>query len=324
MGAGVIALGEGLHRDVPEAVYHRDPVVDPSLSSSVARIMIGRSALHARMAHPRLNPDYQELERKRDRALEIGTAAHKLMLGAGRSINVIDADDYKTKAAQAARADAYDAGNTPILRCDLEEARALVEAGRRQLADTDLADIFSDGDPELTMIWRETACWCRSRIDHLPRIVREGGHVIVPDYKTTAGSAHPDDFARTIFEQGYDVQAAFYERGLRKLIPTIRTVEFVFVVQEQEPPYALSIVGLDGMALELAGKKADLAIRMWSTCLATGKWPGYAPEISRIELPNWRAERTELNNMVLQDRLARWQSPPLDKKEQQDVRDFRV
>lgn len=320
----MIALGAGLHPDVPESVYHADPAPEPSLSSSVARIMLGRSAMHARMAHPRLNPAYREAERKRDRALEIGTVAHKMMLGAGRSVDVIDADDYKTKAAQAARAEAYDVGNSPILRPDFDEAMALVEAGRVQLADTELAGIFDDGAPELTMIWRDGPAWCRSRVDFLPDAVRDGGHIIVPDYKTTAGSAHPDDFARTIFEQGYDVQAAFYERGLRALIPAIRTVEFVFVVQEQEPPYALSIVGLDGMALELAGKKADLAIRMWSTCLATGKWPGYTPEISRVELPNWRAERTELNNMILADRLARWQSPPLDKKEQQDVRDFRV
>lgn len=321
----MIPLGAGFHPDVPEAVYHRDPAVEPSLSSSVARILLGRSALHARMAHPRLNPNWQDAEKAPGRALEIGAVAHKMMLGTGREVDIVEADDYKKKAAQEARAAAYAAGNIPILKSDLAVAQAIVTAGREQLAETELAGIFDDGDAELTMIWQEKPTWCRSRIDFLPRIVRQGGHVIVPDYKTTAGSAHPDDFARTLFEQGYDVQAAFYERGLRALIPAIRTVTFVFVVQEQEPPHALSIVGLDGQALELAAKKADLAIRMWSTCLATGRWPGYSPEISRVELPNWRAERTELNNMVLSDRLARWQSPPHN-KEQSNVegRDFRV
>jgi len=76
--------------------------------------------------------------------------------------------------------------------------RALVDAGKEQLTKTELAGIFDDGDPEVTMVWQEKnpAAWCRSRIDYLPTIVRQGGHVIVPDYKTTAGSAHPDDFAR--------------------------------------------------------------------------------------------------------------------------------
>jgi len=309
MGAGVIALGEGLHRDVPEAVYHSDPCEQASLSSSIARVLLGRSPLHAWEQHPRLNPDWQEGESGNDRARDMGSAAHALMLGIGREVTLVAKDSYKTNAAKEAAAEARSAGNIPLLQPDFDAVQALVAKGKAQLAKSELAGIFDDGDAELTMIWKDGPSWCRSRIDYLPRIVRQGGHVIVPDYKTTAGSAHPDDFARTLFEQGYDVQAAFYERGLRKLIPTLRTVEFVFVVQEQDPPHALSIVGLSGQALELAQSKVDVALRTWSLCLLNNVWPGYSPQISRIEVPNWRAERTELNNMVLLDRLARWQSP---------------
>lgn len=305
----MIALGEGLHRGVPEAVYHRDPCEQASLSSSIARVLLGRSPLHAWEQHPRLNPDWQEDEATNDRARDMGSAAHALMLGIGREVTLIPKDSYKTNAAKEAAAEARSAGNIPLLQPDFDAVQALVAKGKAQLAKSELAGIFDDGDAELTMVWKDGQSWCRSRIDFLPRIVRDGGHVIVPDYKTTAGSAHPDDFARTLFEQGYDVQAAFYERGLRKLIPTLRTVEFVFVVQEQDAPHALSIVGLSGQALELAQSKVDVALRTWSLCLLNDVWPGYSPQISRIEVPNWRAERTELNNMVLLDRLARWQSP---------------
>lgn len=304
----MITLAEGLHPDIPDDVYHADPCPHASLSSSVARIMLDRSPLHARQAHPRLNPAWT-LDDMSDRTREIGSACHALVLGKGRAVKVIEADSYRTKDAKAARDEARADGFIPLLSADYETARKIAFSAGQQLGHTELAHIFDDGDAELTAVWQEPGCWCRSRIDFLPRIVRQGGHVIVPDYKTTAGSAHPDDFSRTIFEQGYDIQAAFYERGLRKLIPTIRTVEFVFVVQEQEPPYALSIVGLDGRALELAAARADLAIRMWSTCLATDRWPGYSRKISRVELPDWRAMRTELNNSILLDRLARWQSP---------------
>jgi len=304
----MITLGAGLHPGIPDDVYHADPCEQASLSSSVARIMLDRSPLHARQAHPRLNTAWT-LDETSDRTREIGSATHALVLGQGRTVKVIEADSYRTKDAKARRDEARDAGFIPLLSADYETAQAIAFACGKQLADTELSGIFDAGDAEMTAVWQEPGAWCRSRIDFMPRIVREGGHVIVPDYKTTAGSAHPDDFARTIFEQGYDIQAAFYERGLRKLIPSIRSITFVFVVQEQDPPYALSIVGLDGRALELASQRADIAIRMWSTCIATGHWPGYSRKISRVELPDWRAMRTELNNSILLDRLARWQSP---------------
>jgi hypothetical protein len=309
MGAGVITLGEGLHPDVPEDVYHRDPCEQASLSSSIARVLLGRSPLHAWERHPRLNPAWQEDEAGNDRARDMGSAAHALMLGTGREVKLVQQGNYKTTAAKDAAASARAEGKIPLLQPDFDAVQELVAKGKAQLAKSELAGIFDDGDAELTMVWKDGPSWCRSRIDYLPRVVRQGGHVIVPDYKTTAGSAHPDDFARTLFEQGYDVQAAFYERGLRKLIPTLRTVEFVFVVQEQDPPHAMSIVGLSGQALELAQSKVDVALRTWSLCLLNDVWPGYSSQISRIEVPNWRAERTELNNMVMLDRLAKWQAP---------------
>lgn len=308
----MITLGEGLHPNIRDEVYHADPAPQASLSSTVARLLVDKSPLHARVAHPRLNPVAAgDAKASNDRVRDMGSAAHVLMLGTGREIVVVPGKDYKKDAAKNAAKEARAAGHLPLLQSDLDEVHALVDAGKTQLAQTDLAGIFNGGDPEMTLVWQETKpqAWCRCRFDYLPRIVHQGGHVIVPDYKTTGGSAHPDDFARTIFEQGYDVQAAFYERGLRKLIPSILSIQFVFIVQEQDPPYALSIVGLDGRALEMANERADIAIRLWSTCISTDTWPGYSPSVSRVELPNWRAERTELNNMVLLDRLAKWQSP---------------
>ncbi|WP_242401117.1 hypothetical protein [Acetobacter okinawensis] len=43
--------------DLPEAQYHADPCPTPSLSNSVARILLDESPMHAHFSHPRLNPE---------------------------------------------------------------------------------------------------------------------------------------------------------------------------------------------------------------------------------------------------------------------------
>lgn len=304
----MIPLGEGLHRDVPEDVYHRDPCEQASLSSSVARRIL-RSPMHAREEHPRLNPNFSRADEGNDRARDMGSAAHALMLGTGAEVALIPHANYKKDAAKAAALAAREAGRIPLLQPDHDAVTAMVDAGRKQLAGTEFSGLLNDGDPELTAVWREGDAWCRSRIDYLPSIVREGGHVIVPDYKTTAGSADPDDWERTLTEKNYAFQAAFYERGLRKLIPAISSVEFVFIVQEQDPPYALSLVGLEGEPRERAEREVEVAIRIWQHCIKTGEWPGYPRQLVRVGMNTWRGERSELRNASLLDRLARWQSP---------------
>ena len=309
----MITLGVGLHPDVPEDVYHRDPAPQASLSSTVAREIL-RSPMHARFLHPRLNPNWTA-EEKTDRARDMGSAAHALMLGAGRGLRIIDAADYKKDAPKKAAAEARAEGLIPLLKPDAEDVHAMVECGRDQLARTEYAGIFDhDGDAELTMVWQDGPTWCRSRIDYLPAIVRHGGHVVVPDYKTTAGSAHPDDWERTLSDKNYAFQAAFYERGLRTLIPAIRSVEFIFVVQEQDPPYGLSVVGIESEPLERARQDVEIALHLWRHCLGNDDWPGYTRRLVRIGAPATRAERHEFRNASLLDRLARWQAPLHNRK----------
>ncbi len=306
----MIPLGPGLHPDIPEDLYHADPAEQASLSSSVARILVGRSPLHAWHAHPRLNPAFpKDEDEKNDRVRDIGSGSHALMLGKGQDVVRLPFANYRKDAAKEAAAEARASKQIPLLEPDHDTVQAIVEAGKRQLATSDFAGIFDDGDAELTAVWQEPGCLCRSRIDYLPAIVRQGGHVIVPDYKTTAGSAEPEDYRRTMTEKGHAVQAAFYERGLRTLIPSIKSLEFVFIVQEQEAPYAMSFLGFDAEAMERARQEVEVAIRLWAHCLKAGEWPGYPNEIHRVGVAAWKAEQSEFRSQHLLDRLAKWQAP---------------
>lgn len=310
----MITLSEGLHRNVPEDVYHGDPCPAPSLSSSVAKILFNETPGHAWWAHPRLN---------RSKALEVeqatkaqinGTVLHKLILGQGRPVKVLSFKDYRTNDAKAARDKALEAGETPILEHDMEAAEEVASAARRQIARTDLAEIFAEGEAEVTMVWQEdNGVWCRSRIDWLPVSAHQGGHIVVPDLKSTGQSANPAEWQRTMFDFGGDIQAAFYERGLRKLIPNVRTVDFRFVVIEQTPPYAVSLCRVSNEALEQARDTVDLAIKTWGELLKRGTalehWPFYDSETVSIDPPLWRAAGGELLRMRMGNRIREWQRP---------------
>ena len=46
-----------------EDCYHADPADAPSLSASIAKILIAETPLHAWTAHPKLNPNFVREEK---------------------------------------------------------------------------------------------------------------------------------------------------------------------------------------------------------------------------------------------------------------------
>lgn len=291
----------GLFDDIADDVYHADPFVTPSLSSSVAKTIIGKSPRHAWFSHPRLNKALLDEIEKPTPAMDAGTAAHKVILGKGREIKEIVADDFRTKAAQQARDEARAAGMLPILSHRMAGVRLQREAFFDQIQGTEVADLFNDGAGEVTGVWQDLEdAWCRMRIDWLPNKAREGGHISLVDVKTTAGSAAPEDWQRGAFDMGYDIQDAFYQRGVREIIKGVRSVTMYFVVLEQNAPNGLSIHRFGGQAYAEAEACVDMAVSLWSTCLSQDKWPGYQVETTHIDPPKWRSERSKLRGMGMQ------------------------
>jgi len=269
---------------LPAADYHRDPCPEPSLSSSIAKMLCLSSALHAQHEHPRLNPAavHEDAEH-----FDIGVAAHALLLEGGGNIEPIDAPDWRTKAAKEARDAARAAGKTPLLAHVCADVINMVRTLRGQLElHTDGgAAMFTDGEAEQTAIWIEDGdVWCRARIDW----IRTDPYAI-DDYKTTSASANPDVWARTMFAAGHDLQAAWYLRGLRAITGE-RLDEpsaFRFAVQEIHAPYAASVIALNPDAMLLAEKKCIYAIEKWREARASNDWRGYPRRTAYATLPAW-------------------------------------
>ncbi len=269
--------------DIQAWRYHADCCPEPSLSSSIAKMLCLESAAHAQHAHVRLNSAAVDEDAEH---FDIGTAAHALLLEGDQNIAVIDAKDWRTNAAKAARDAARAAGQTPLLAARWTDVQAMVAAARAQLdrhRDGGAA-MFTIGKPEQTLVWIEQLTgdptadvWCRARLDWL----RPGA---IDDYKTTSATANPETWTRTMFQAGFDLQAAWYLRGLRQLTG-LDDALFRFAVQETYPPYALSVIGLGPDAMMLAEKKCLYALEVWRASRQTGDWAGYPRRTCFASLP---------------------------------------
>jgi len=277
----------GIHFDMPEADYHADPCPAPSLSSSVARVLIEQSPAHARAMHPRLCPDAKSPESDR---LALGAVVHALVLGRGAKFHVVGATDYKTKAAREERDGAIAMGWTPIKAADMAEAERIAKSVDHHIAsDLDVFDTFTAGASEAVLIWREADAWCRAMVDKLFIGDRDA---VIYDIKTTDQSAHPMGLARKVLSMGYDLRAAFYMRGLARLRPDLAgRIRFRWVFVETSAPYAVTVAELDGAGLTIGDKKAATAIALWQRCVRDDAWPTWPIGVHRLESPPWAEQQ---------------------------------
>lgn len=262
--------------------YHADPCEQPSLSASIAQILLTQSPLHAWLAHPRLNPNYKEVETSR---FDSGQAAHALLLEGEDRMVVVDANDWRTKIAQTEREDARAKGMYPILRHQFYDVTNMVAEAKRFVANTELVGIFELGKSEVVATWNDGQIYCRSRMDWLT-----DDRKIVLDYKTT-DSADPETFIRQIGRMNYDLQAEFYVKAVEECAQVTPT--FVFLVQEISAPYACSLVSLSNAYREVGKAKVGGAMDRWAACLKSGKWPSYPPSIHYAEPAAWQVAAME-------------------------------
>jgi hypothetical protein len=279
-------LGQGIHFDVPSAVYFSDPAPGPSLTQSIAKVLLDQSPGHAKLEHPRLTPRSPDDDgaEKYVAAQAIGNAAHKLMIGRGKDVTIVDADDWRTKVAKETRDKVIEAGRMPILAKHHVRVDAMVKAARVQLNDAGWKEAFRDGDGEVVLIWEEDGIWFRTMIDWMYDF-----NPFCCDYKTSAMSVAPHAIGRLAVDAGWDIQAAMHERGLNILRPEdAGRRRFRFAAQENYPPYALTPVEMSEHWLTMGRKKLQHAIDIWRRCMETDTWPLYPLAPIVPDYPSWQ------------------------------------
>lgn len=273
-------LEPGVYLELPPDQYHADCCELPSLSSSIANILVSQSPAHAYAAHPRLGG----FRRPSTKEMDSGKLLHALLLGEeDAAVGVVDAKDWRTKAAKTERSEIEAAGQVAVLQHQYDKASELADKLRGKLLK--LGYDLREYDHEVTLVWEEkasdgTVVTCRGRADCLkaPRCL---------DLKSTM-SASPASIARSFVSFGYDIQHAAYTSALEFLCPEqAGRIEMDFIFFETSPPYVVTPCAPDGTMRELGESKWRRAIEMWAHCTKTGVWPEYCSERALIPAPMW-------------------------------------
>lgn len=278
----------GVYGDMPEDVYHADPVPGGSLSSTGARHMLPPSC-PALFKYERDHPVFKSV-------FDYGSAAHKLVLGTGPKIEIIDAPDWKTKAARARQAAARAQGFVPLLAHEWAEVEQMAAAIQDHPTAGPLFDPLSGWKAEQSIFWRdaEFGVWCRARPDWMPppeTVMSYGRRLVIVDYKTTP-HADLESIRKSVANYGYHQQAAFYVDGVCTL-GLADDPAFIFVFQEKTAPYLITIIQLDPEAERVGRDRNRNAIERFRDCSESGIWPGYSDEIELITLPPWAKARED-------------------------------
>jgi len=247
----------------------------PTLSSSVANVILDRSLAHARLKHARFNPAII-LEQDFSRPANFGSAVHAMVFG-GSHIVVIDADGYTTKEAKGLRDRTLMDSGIPLLREEHLRATAIADVVTRALVDLTKQEL----EFEHTVIFKHGPTWCRSRPDAMTADRR-----LIVDLKVTGTNAR--DANRQFFSQGYDLQAAFLERAADSLDEDgMGKREIIYLFVESEPPFAYSMLQVSEGTLSIARKKMHAAVNLWDRALRKNEWPTYQSSRTLTERPSW-------------------------------------
>jgi hypothetical protein len=128
----------------------------------------------------------------------------------------------------------------------------------------------------------------------MPNVTEQGtGRPLIVDYKT-ANSVAPGAIRKAVHNYGYHQQDAWYIDAVRAL-DLLRDAVFLFVFQQKEPPYLITVAQLDAKATEIGRDLNRQALERFRDCQQSGVWPGYSTDVELISLPGWAVRQHEEN-----------------------------
>jgi hypothetical protein len=264
----------GFYPNLSPADYFAEPCPAPALTNSGIGILLGQSPAHFAAAHPAIG---QPAEKRISTAAQYrGSLVHRLALDKGADWQVIDAPDYRTKAAQEAKAAAEGAGLIPVLACKIKEAEAMASVIRQRIADAVQGQPYQT---EVVIAWQERGLWCRAMLDvWCPALS------MAWDVKTAQDIS--DLAMGRAFARGYARQDAWYRRGLDAVTRDPGRNRFGFLFVEGDAPHLSRTASIDEAYRDGSDNECERALSIFGRCMAANSWPG--PGHYTATPPSWR------------------------------------
>jgi len=174
-------------------------------------------------------------------------------------------------------------GRDCVSRAEVQQAEAVAMAVATNEWGGRCRRMVAPANRELSLVWTDEASGvlCKTRLDWIFPATDDLPDGVIVDLKTCQ-SALPRKFRYSVWEYGYDWQAALQNRGAVACGLTTREVEYRWLAVESAEPHMIGywrfLVG------ELAAKDEELsrALCAYAECEASGDWPGMIGDLDGV------------------------------------------
>lgn len=280
----------GFYSNLSETEYRNAPGLNASAFQDLKK-----SELHYWAAY--LDPSREP--REPTESEQLGTALHCAILEPKRFEQIYvtvpkDAPRYPTSRQLEAKKPSddtkaaiawwkeFEAKNPGKVCLDPNDAEAVRRIQAQVRGNETMQVLLDSGVQEGSYFWidQNTGILCKARVDWFNR---ELGVAI--DLKSTI-DASPMGFRKSIFNYGYNLQAAWYTQGI-EAVTGQKVKAFVFAAIEKEPPFATAFYSLDPEAMNFAHAETERLKAVYAKAMASNVWNGYPQQIQQVGLPKW-------------------------------------
>lgn len=248
------------------------------MSTPLLRQSVAKQLLKCPFLGHYYHPDLGGHQTADSKAKQDGRLFEDLICGKLDGVHVVDADDWRTKAAREQRDAILAQGGSPVLASAYENLLAVATQIRTRidgLLETNGLPAIANCEQQTELVWEADGVKCGGRTDLLH--IDEHSYTIL-DLKKMA-DIDPEGIQRAIHKWGFDIQHAAYVEGVEKTYPKLAgRGQFVFIGYQITEPYFVVPFTLQG-DWEAVGKyKWDMAKKIWAKCLGANDWPDYADQ----------------------------------------------
>lgn len=281
----------GLYPELSSSYFTENLTPTPYLSQSGIKTLLSETPF-----------DYRNPSKRKSEDMNFGSIVHALALGKGSKFIVAPYDDYRTKDARAWKEEQQHMGLIPIKAdkyADAEKIALVIQEKIRVALDG------ADYETEVPFFWQENeyvgtdrvvydptgpgyvggvtlmgSTWCGGMLD-----VWCDERSIALDPKITSAVPSP---MRAMVNFGWDLQAAWYRRGLESIFPDrAGRIRFANILVKPMEPFTSRLISINEAWRHGAERECLRALRIFQECTRTGVWPGYPDTVEEMDAPSW-------------------------------------